>query len=145
MKSALCRFGAGTAAGIVIYCSLSVGNSFYNGTEKASTFIKETQPDTKAEAPSEAVITHDNTIPEPTQDTSIADDDVQSTENDEPIISQTQPETQGDTPPSLEEFLSKLNCTACGKHCSLLSPRCGRGQMQAQQAEEEYNQTYYSA
>ena len=158
MKSALCRFGAGTAAGIVLYCSLSVGNAFYTGTEKASTFIKEIQPDTKAEAPSESVVTHDNTIPEPTQDTSIADndpqstqdisiidDDVQSTENDEPIISQTQPETQGDTPPSLEEFLSKLNCTACGKHCSLLTPRCGRGQMQAQQAEEEYNQTYYSA
>lgn len=158
MKSALCRFGTGTAAGIVLYCSLSVGNAFYNGTEKAATLIKETQPDTKAEATSEAVITHDNTIPEPTQGTiiiddevqstqgtSIIDDDVQGTEDDEPIIAPTQPETQGDTPPSLEEFLSKLTCTGCGKHCSLLSPRCGRGQMQAQQTEQEYNQTYYSA
>ncbi|MGN1112119.1 MAG: hypothetical protein ACI4RP_02845 [Acutalibacteraceae bacterium] len=157
MKSALCRFGAGTAAGIVLYCSLSVGNAFYNGSQKVDTIINDTQADTQSELPSETVITHDNTIPAPDseitdstisdseQDTVITEDETQGTVEDEPTIAPTQPETQGDTPPSLEDYLSKLNCTACGRHCSLLYPRCGRGQMQAQQAEEEYNQTYYSA
>jgi len=30
----------------------------------------------------------------------------------------------------------------CGKHCSLLSPRCGRGQDQASQATAEYYEAY---
>ena len=108
---------------------------------------KDIQSDTQTDNPTEpTVITHDNTIPEPTQGTSIIDDnDSQGAEDDEVIISEPQPETEGDTPPSLEDFLSKLTCTGCGKHCSLLYPRCGRGNMQAQQAEEEYMQTYYSA
>lgn len=108
---------------------------------------KDIQSDTQTDTPTEpTVITHDNTIPEPTQGTSIIDDnDSQGAEDDEVIISEPQPETEGNTPPSLEDFLSKLTCTGCGKHCSLLYPRCGRGNMQAQQAEEEYMQTYYSA
>jgi Cytochrome b subunit of formate dehydrogenase len=44
-----------------------------------------------------------------------------------------------DSGTSLEDYLGSLICTACGRHCSLLSPRCGRGVNQAQQAEYEYN------
>ena len=42
----------------------------------------------------------------------------------------------------LAEFLSGLRCSGCGKHCPLSHPRCARGEMQAQQATEEYYQTY---
>ena len=59
---------------------------------------------------------------------------------------QIEPVTEEETEkiPSLEEFLSGMNCTGCGKHCSLLSPRCGRGEAQAEQAQYEYEQLYYS-
>ena len=54
---------------------------------------------------------------------------------------QLQPET---TEPevTLEEYLSGLTCTACHKQCSLLSPRCGRGRQQAEDATAEYEATY---
>lgn len=40
---------------------------------------------------------------------------------------------------SLQDYLSKLNCNGCGKHCPLSNPRCNKGAMQAEQATEEYN------
>ncbi|MDY4079156.1 MAG: hypothetical protein SOY42_10305 [Clostridium sp.] len=40
---------------------------------------------------------------------------------------------------SLQDYLSKLNCNGCGKHCPLSNPRCNKGVMQAEQATEEYN------
>ena len=43
---------------------------------------------------------------------------------------------------SLEEYLSGLFCNQCGRHCSLLSPRCGRGVEQASAAEAEFYQIY---
>lgn len=41
---------------------------------------------------------------------------------------------------SQEDYLGRLICTGCGKQCSLLNPRCGIGQMQAQEAIAYYNQ-----
>lgn len=58
---------------------------------------------------------------------------------DKPTVTQ-KPET--DDTPTLEAFLSKLFCTGCGKHCPLTNPQCGRGEMQKNEAIEEYNQTY---
>lgn len=46
---------------------------------------------------------------------------------------------QTQTVSTVEDYLGNLFCTACGKHCSLLSPRCGRGQAQAQAAAAEYD------
>lgn len=46
--------------------------------------------------------------------------------------------------PTLEEYLSGLRCTGCGRRCFLLNPRCGKGEMQASQAKEEYNRIYIS-
>lgn len=43
---------------------------------------------------------------------------------------------------SLSDYLSSLNCSGCGKHCSLLSPRCGKGENQAAQATNEYYEIY---
>ncbi|MGO5051795.1 hypothetical protein ACTQ6A_04655 [Lachnospiraceae bacterium LCP25S3_G4] len=39
---------------------------------------------------------------------------------------------------SLEDYLGKLVCTGCAKQCSLLSPQCGTGRTQAQQATTYY-------
>jgi len=39
---------------------------------------------------------------------------------------------------SLEDYLSKLVCTSCHKHCLLINPRCGKGCNQAVQAEAAY-------
>lgn len=41
---------------------------------------------------------------------------------------------------SQDDYLGRLICTGCGKQCSLLNPRCGKGQMQAQEAIEYYDQ-----
>lgn len=45
---------------------------------------------------------------------------------------------------TVEEYLSKLICTGCSKRCSLLSPLCGKGIVQAKSAIEKYNLEYNS-
>lgn len=45
-------------------------------------------------------------------------------------------------PVTLTEFLSKMFCTGCSKHCCLLNPQCNRGAQQAQEAKIEYQQVY---
>lgn len=45
---------------------------------------------------------------------------------------------------SLEEYLGSLHCTACPKHCLLSNPRCGRGEVQAEKATEQYYSIYGS-
>ena len=44
--------------------------------------------------------------------------------------------------PSLEEYLSKLVCTGCGKRCPLTALRCGRGARYKNEAIAEYEATY---
>jgi hypothetical protein len=52
------------------------------------------------------------------------------------------PEPEAEETVSLEDYLGPLFCSGCGRHCSLLSPRCGKGENQASQAAEEYYETY---
>ena len=40
---------------------------------------------------------------------------------------------------TLQEYLSKFYCSACGKHCPLSSPHCARGRSQVQSATATYN------
>lgn len=42
------------------------------------------------------------------------------------------------TQESLEEFLEKLHCDGCPKHCPLSAPRCNIGVEKAMEAKEEY-------
>ncbi len=42
---------------------------------------------------------------------------------------------------TLQQYLSRLTCTACGRHCPLTSPRCSRGKAQVEQATADYNAT----
>lgn len=64
-------------------------------------------------------------------------------EQQEAIIQQEQ-ETSDTEQPSLSSFLGGLQCNGCGRHCSLLSPSCGKGERQAESAKEEYYETYSS-
>jgi len=42
---------------------------------------------------------------------------------------------------SLDDYLKGLFCNGCGRHCSLLSPQCGKGERKAEQATAEYYST----
>lgn len=44
--------------------------------------------------------------------------------------------------PTIEDYLSKLICTACGRHCLLTNPECGRGRREQLVEVQEYNQLY---
>ena len=57
-------------------------------------------------------------------------------------VIEIEPEPEPEETVSLDDYLGSLFCSGCGKHCSLLSPRCGRGQDQASQAAAEYYETY---
>lgn len=46
---------------------------------------------------------------------------------------------------TLEEYLGSLHCTACGRHCPLSNPQCGRGETQAEEATAEYESTQQSS
>lgn len=63
-------------------------------------------------------------------------------EEDEQTNSNTTNSTVTDMPESIEEYLSKLFCTGCGRHCPLTSPQCGRGMSSQTAKVEEYNETY---
>jgi hypothetical protein len=56
--------------------------------------------------------------------------------------SQTQSGSDAAEEPSLNEYLGKLFCTGCHRHCCLLTPACGRGQQKAEQAQVEYAEEY---
>jgi len=62
--------------------------------------------------------------------------------DDKKVISSTDTNTTTTTAPvSLQEYLSKLHCNGCSKHCPLTAPQCGIGEQQAIQATDEYNAT----
>jgi hypothetical protein len=44
--------------------------------------------------------------------------------------------------PTLTEYLSKLFCTACPRHCCLTNPLCAKGIVQQKQAETDYTEQY---
>ena len=62
--------------------------------------------------------------------------------NQDGYVIEIEPEPEPEETVSLDDYLGSLFCSGCGKHCSLLSPRCGRGQDQASQAAAEYYETY---
>lgn len=39
---------------------------------------------------------------------------------------------------TLQDYLGRLTCTGCSRHCSLLAPQCGTGTVQAQEATAVY-------
>lgn len=47
--------------------------------------------------------------------------------------------------PTLEDYVGKLTCTGCGKHCPLTAPQCGIGDQQYEQAVTTYTSATTSA
>ncbi|WP_310603250.1 cytochrome b/b6 domain-containing protein [Anaerosporobacter sp.] len=43
---------------------------------------------------------------------------------------------------SLSDYLSKLYCSGCHKHCSLVAPRCNRSSSQISEATAQYEEVY---
>lgn len=43
---------------------------------------------------------------------------------------------------SLQDYLGKLYCTGCGRHCPLTNPQCNKGQTRQEQEIENYNDMY---
>ena len=64
------------------------------------------------------------------------------TSDQDGYVIEIEPEPEDEETVSLEDYLGSLFCSGCGRHCSLLSPRCGKGENQASQAAEEYYETY---
>lgn len=144
MRSAVCRFSAGAAAGVVLYTSLAV---FKNYTDKDIT-NNQYLPDKNTVSAPPVISQPNSSVNEsvPDNEQSTESTVIESVPDNEKITESTaesvSESTETTPPPSVEEYLSKLICTGCGKRCSLLSPRCGKGQMQAERAKEQYNQTY---
>lgn len=67
---------------------------------------------------------------------------VNNTDNEENINDNQELPNESDPPITLEEFLSKRNCSNCHNHCVLSSIRCGRGESAKAKATTEYNETY---
>lgn len=57
-------------------------------------------------------------------------------------VIEIEPKPEPEETVSLDEYLGSLFCSGCGRHCSLLTPRCGKGENQASQAAAEYYDTY---
>ena len=75
------------------------------------------------------------------QSTETITEDNDSGDQDGYVI-EIEPEPEPDETVSLEDYLGTLYCTGCGRHCSLLAPRCGKGEHQASQATDEYYEIY---
>ncbi|MDD3048851.1 MAG: cytochrome b/b6 domain-containing protein [Bacilli bacterium] len=80
-------------------------------------------------------------------DNTIINESIDSTNNDDVIIdskdvdSNNIKDTTGDIP-SLDEYLSNLNCNGCGNNCALNNIKCGRGNEYVDSATTDYYNLY---
>lgn len=117
-----------------------------DGTSNKTTQPVLDQSQTDVNAPSDDDTSSDDTVYSEVQtETSEAITEnvtliYENDEQDEQTIAEPAPEDI----PTLEEYLGNLHCTGCNRSCSLLNPRCGKGQSQAEQAQEDYLQMYGS-
>ncbi len=137
MMSAVTRFFAGAGAAVFLYFSLAICKNISDkqtfpkkpDTGKA-TSIAPTAPPNNSGGHTESY------LPKNEEDsiTSV----IESSDSEYAITS----DDTASPSPTLEEYLSGLRCTGCGKRCSLLNPRCGKGKTQASRAEVEYARLY---
>lgn len=97
------------------------------------------------DAQNSEIYTEDETAVQTTDGTQSIDTE----QSDKKKTEQTQADGSGNDSTSitltLHDYLSDLFCTACHRHCSLLSPACARGVTKAEKAETEYYSEYESA
>lgn len=88
-------------------------------------------------------ILQDNDVKQENEDTKNSISQKDNDDNEE----QEDENTQNNTSmvierPTIEEYLSKLFCTGCSRHCPLTNPSCVRGLNRQTQEVQEYNQIY---
>ena len=72
-----------------------------------------------------------------------SDKNNESDDNDSSqISSQNTSSTVAEDRPTIEEYLSKLFCSGCGRRCPLTNLACGRGNRYQQQKVDQYNRIY---
>ncbi len=138
MKSAVCRFSAGVFIAVILYSSLALNKNLSDKQNFSNEYDTSNNENSISLEPTEEsyVITSDeNSVSEIIEDNTVF---ITETPSEDSIIT----ETQSPPVPTLEEYLSGLICTGCGKRCPLIAPRCRKGDAQAIQAEQEYNQLY---
>lgn len=138
MKSAVCRFSAGVFIAVILYSSLALNKNLSDKQNFSNEYDTSNNENSISLEPTEEsyVITSDeNSVSKIIEDNTVF---ITETLSEDSIIT----ETQSPPVPTLEEYLSGLICTGCGKRCHLIAPRCRKGDAQAIQTEQEYNQLY---
>lgn len=135
--AALGRFAAGVAAAAVLYVGVVVYKDSVDETPPITddnSTVSDNLPQYSVVVPSSSAAITEPLTALPTDGNSavITEKSEQTaTENGVPeVLTQPQPTN----PPSLEDYLSKLICSGCYRHCPLISPLCHKGAAQAEQA-----------
>lgn len=148
MMSAVSRFLAGAAAAVILYSSLAIYKRMYENQSLPKDFDSSKViniPSSSSTSDSGNYIESSvSVIDEESTTSPIIDEESAAsiTENSHEESSITTDDPPSPPPPTLEEYLSNLRCTGCNRRCILLNPRCGKGEMQASKAKEEYNRIY---
>lgn len=143
MVPAISRFFAGVIVAVILYSSLAIYKNTFDSQNLPKDLDSSNIDKSDSAAPTNNSNNYHTESSENNEDKESKDEDnkTSATENTDGQNSITTDNTAS-PPPTLEEYLSKLRCTGCGRGCFLLNPRCGKGKMQASQAEKEYNQIY---
>ncbi|SMC77335.1 DUF4405 domain-containing protein [Papillibacter cinnamivorans] len=122
------RWGAGALTAFILL--VSIRSVFFKSDDSGNT---------AAVLSSGTSVTGNSDASASQQDETITDSGTSGKDDENSLVAATPAPTQA---VSLEDYLSKLVCTGCGRHCSLLSPGCAKGELQAAQAEQTYNEKY---
>lgn len=136
--SAFYRFGAGATIAVILYFSMSLLIS--NGNNRKmhiSTPHRDSSQADTVTRPKKSETTNNVTETGTSFSESISSDSENEKESEQPTS-----EVISEVIPTLEEYLENLHCTGCRKQCSLLKPKCRKGQAQAEEAIEEYYRIY---
>jgi hypothetical protein len=123
------RWGAGALTAFILF--VSIRSVFLKSGDSGSAASVSLSSGTSVTGNSDASAAQQNET--------ITDSGTSGKEDENSLVAATPAPTQAI---SLEDYLSKLVCTGCGRHCSLLSPGCAKGELQAAQAEETYYEKY---
>lgn len=118
LRAALCLFGAGAAVSVALYLALALCIPSGNKTAPQLPTIAAGTSHPVEDVRSEEVLT--GGIPSALESN----------------------EESAEGIPTLEEYLQGLRCTGCGRQCSLISPNCKKGRMQAERAADKYASMY---
>ena len=83
-----------------------------------------------------------NTTDNSNQTTNKKEEEEENEEDDKKTVQSSGSGDNQSATVTLQEYLSKLFCTGCSKHCPLTAPQCRKGNIQADQAEIKYYNEY---